>query len=388
MKQNLFLKFVHLFLIGFLLISCSTTDEHADGDAMDGDVTDGDEPDGDDEPDLDDVPDGDDAPDGDEPPDGDKVLDGDMDNRHSAEISGLLKAPASAAGFTSYFELYDEAYVPMSSIAISIVTVNPPSEIVGDEALYPFAFNFLASGTYWIRGAIDITGDGEYILEDGEYGITQGEPFTLIPGQVIDDAVIHWAYPADGDIDMDDDMDFAEMEFIEEEWWFMECAGDEGNDVGVGKFCTEGGGECAPGQICLADDIPGEIPGEICTIQRCLDGDVYCGNDASCNIYAFICIPDRCMPPPCEGDAGNELGVGKLCTLGGGECADMGGDVDAVDADGETTVELTCALDVDPTAPNICVILDCTGGDCGSMASCDEVEPEFFVCLPDDCINN
>lgn len=385
MKRILLGILIQLFLVCILAMACSSTEEVADGDATDGDVSDGDEPsDGD-------VMDGD-MVDGDIM-DGDMV-DGDMDHYHTAEISGLLKAPADAAGHTSYFELYDEEYVPLSSIAISVVGENPPSVIVGAEAHYAFKFEFLSQGTYWIRGAIDITGDGEYIPEDGEYGVTQGQPFVLTPGQVIDDAVILWSPPVDGDMDMDGDMDgdidgdIDPVEMEQEGGGQFDCPAGTPNELGVGAGCTAGGGECTGDLVCMADFNAGDI----CTLFGCTGGD--CGTDATCMPAGpdnYICAPNRCLPTTCEGGAGNEIGVGKLCTLGGGECAAADGDIDGdadSDAEGEGAVTLTCVLDVDPEGPNMCVILNCTGGECGSGASCSEVETDFFVCLPDECLSS
>jgi len=74
------------------------------------------------------------------------------------------------------------------------------------------------------------------------------------------------------------------------------CAamGDTGNDVGVGKFCSKGGGQCTGNHdaaLCLADYVQGNF-GNFCTLQ--CQADVDCGASAVCN-PSKICVPSQCV---------------------------------------------------------------------------------------------
>jgi hypothetical protein len=78
------------------------------------------------------------------------------------------------------------------------------------------------------------------------------------------------------------------------------CAapGDTGNEVGVGKFCSAGGGECAgngSASACLADFAMSAFA-NFCTLQ--CQGDAQCGAGAICS-SSGICVPAKCV-----GDAG------------------------------------------------------------------------------------
>jgi hypothetical protein len=80
------------------------------------------------------------------------------------------------------------------------------------------------------------------------------------------------------------------------------AAGDPGNDVGVGKYCTNQGHECSGGaSMCLADYTMGAF-GDFCTKLCSQDAD--CGTGATCNgsgTSPKICFPSACAPKP---DAG------------------------------------------------------------------------------------
>jgi hypothetical protein len=76
------------------------------------------------------------------------------------------------------------------------------------------------------------------------------------------------------------------------------AAGDTGNDVGVGKFCAAGGGQCTGNRgapLCLADYTQGEF-GNFCTAQ--------CQEDAECGALAICTSSKICVPAKCVGDAG------------------------------------------------------------------------------------
>lgn len=70
---------------------------------------------------------------------------------------------------------------------------------------------------------------------------------------------------------------------------------DPGNDVGVGKFCAPGGGQCIGNKsaaLCLGDFTQGEFA-NFCTLQ--CQGDADCGEGATCATSSKICIPTKCQ---------------------------------------------------------------------------------------------
>ena len=80
------------------------------------------------------------------------------------------------------------------------------------------------------------------------------------------------------------------------------CAksGDEGNDKGVGRFCSKGGNECGEGSadtFCLGDVASGEFA-NFCT-TTCSE-DSQCGEGATCfgaeGGSQRACIPNACTP--------------------------------------------------------------------------------------------
>jgi hypothetical protein len=72
------------------------------------------------------------------------------------------------------------------------------------------------------------------------------------------------------------------------------AAGDTGNEVGVGKFCSAGGGQCDgnhEASLCIADYAQGDFA-NFCTLQCMADAD--CGAAAICN-PSKICVPAKCV---------------------------------------------------------------------------------------------
>lgn len=72
---------------------------------------------------------------------------------------------------------------------------------------------------------------------------------------------------------------------------------DVGNELGVGRFCTEDGDECTgEAGICLADFVSGDF-GNFCTTQCGVDAD--CGDGAICfgSTGRRVCVPASCELP-------------------------------------------------------------------------------------------
>jgi hypothetical protein len=83
------------------------------------------------------------------------------------------------------------------------------------------------------------------------------------------------------------------------------CAaeGAPGNDVGVGKECSGGGGQCGAGTLCLADYVSGDF-GNFCTLLCAEDRE--CGAGARCSGSGSraICVPDSCAETLANASAG------------------------------------------------------------------------------------
>ena len=74
------------------------------------------------------------------------------------------------------------------------------------------------------------------------------------------------------------------------------AAGDPGNNVGVGQFCSPSGGQCLSSptaSLCLGDFIQGEFA-NFCTMVCSSDSE--CGEGAFCGHDSTrICIPSKCV---------------------------------------------------------------------------------------------
>lgn len=73
------------------------------------------------------------------------------------------------------------------------------------------------------------------------------------------------------------------------------CGEDEANELGVGKPCTKGGGECKEGLECSADIHSDPLGGAYFCVKPCGDAD-NCGSNATCCLSAHICVLDTCAP--------------------------------------------------------------------------------------------
>ena len=387
-------------------------------------------------------------------------------------LRGELRTNSRNVNLKSYFELYRDNPPVNGSVATSVHSENPaPYRIPGGLA-YRFVFHQETGTLFWLRGAVDLNNDGQFVDSDleQEFGTVIDQPFNIPTGESKKDILIYLNYrdPTLGSIsgkiitkagyvnhpyqvlvfeqviDLEDPPDLspfspAELEAPDQEAgtiayhvpnlsdgtyylysnirtcqndnnsskvWIalpgnplvieldgtkdlenldldyraaniecniISCLGDEGNEIGVGKACDYGGAECDEGLVC-AKDLFVDAPG-ICTKEGCL-GDFNCGSGALCGgdeVLSF-CIPVRCLDPDntfCPGDEGNEVGVGKTCTIDGGECP-------------EPTV---CGLDGEGLLLNICLIMDCqSGAVCGSDAICLPSETGSALCLPTRCL--
>ena len=306
-------------------------DGDADGDETDGNMTDGDVIDGDE-------PDGD--ADGDET-DGDQDTDGDPDHDPNlGSISGKVRSRAA---------YIDHRYsVVVYSQAIDIASIP-------DEA--PFAKAWITARdqlAYTIDYFIPNLPGGDYYLYYGVDSCKNDQ----------DDEFRLWSeYPSNPlTIDLsglkdlvDKDVDYRETVILCP--GIGECPGNEGNESGVGRPCTLGGGECIEGTVCFKDV---QIDGpEFCTVADC-SGHANCGPDSMCApiMEDNYCMPISCLETLdsfCKADEGNDVGVGKACSLGGGECP-------------EGTI---CGLDTDLFLGAMCTIVDCAStAVCGTDAAC------------------
>lgn len=100
--------------------------------------------------------------------------------------------------------------------------------------------------------------------------------------------------------------------------------GELGNDVGVGRFCTDLGGECdgTEADFCLASAVE-DMP--FCTKIFCSD-DEECGEGATCEGGPG---GSACIPLTCQGEGGDDAGCGctqaeEGASTGGAAAAGLG----------------------------------------------------------------
>ncbi|GAB4290645.1 MAG: hypothetical protein Kow0090_03780 [Myxococcota bacterium] len=162
----------------------------------------------------------------------------------------------------------------------------------------------------------------------------------------------------DDDDDDDDNDDAAEVK----------CGEGDGNELGVGKACAKGGGDCPSGLSCDLDLDPRGVG--MCIKLFCQNDDA-CGSQASCckpkDSPILICMPNACLPVEC-----------------GGEPADD--DDDTPDDDDDSVTPDTpgqCLQDSDcRTAVPECAVW-VPGGFCGGCASdseCGDGSGLSYVC--------
>jgi len=74
------------------------------------------------------------------------------------------------------------------------------------------------------------------------------------------------------------------------------CAaeGAPGNELGIGKQCTSGGGECGAETMCLANFVQGDFP-NFCTTLCTADSECGAGARCSGSSSRAICVPESCM---------------------------------------------------------------------------------------------
>ncbi len=108
-------------------------------------------------------------------------------------------------------------------------------------------------------------------------------------------------------------------------------AGEVGNDIGIGTFCTPRGRECSAfplAGLCLAAAAPSEHQW-FCT--RLCERDDQCGADARCfgDASGMACVPSRCLDPVEDAGTAPDGGAGvDAGSLDGGAAVDAALDVD------------------------------------------------------------
>lgn len=112
-------------------------------------------------------------------------------------------------------------------------------------------------------------------------------------------------------------------------------AGDVGNDIGIGTFCTPRGRECSAfplARLCLAAAAPSENQW-FCT--RLCERDDQCGADARCfgDARGMSCVPSRCLDPVEDGGTAVDGGSGGDAGSVDAGAVDGGTDVDAGSVD-------------------------------------------------------
>ena len=221
------------------------------------------------------------------------------------------------------------------------------------------------------------------------------------------------------------------------------CTPDQGNDKGIGKKCTAGGGECAADLACDIDLDPQGVG--MCIKLNCT-GDTECGSGATCckpsQSPINICIIDSCKPADCsftpDADAGTDAEMpdapvtdasvpdaGADAGTPDASVHDAGADAGTPDAsvhdagvdagspaDGgadtcipgagndigvgkkctkggkECASGLSCDLDLDPSGVGGCIKLMCTADSaCGTGAKCCQPsQSPIKVCIIDMCL--
>lgn len=76
--------------------------------------------------------------------------------------------------------------------------------------------------------------------------------------------------------------------------------GATGNSMGIGRYCTPGGNECAgsAAALCIADVRPSEGQA-FCVVPAICNASTDCGSDAVCagrTSEESTCVPVRCVP--------------------------------------------------------------------------------------------
>ncbi|MBM4371956.1 MAG: hypothetical protein FJ098_09895 [Deltaproteobacteria bacterium] len=143
---------------------------------------------------------------------------------------------------------------------------------------------------------------------DGGWGEGLGD---VTIGQVPTDGGAGDALPADtGGTDSLPDQGLVDAPRIDPDAVYA-CGEGPGNEVGVGKPCTQGGGEC-PGELSCDIDLDPQGIGA-CILLLCPD-DATCGSGASCCTPTGspmpVCIIDECLPPECGGTPADVVSPG------------------------------------------------------------------------------
>ncbi|MBI5528555.1 MAG: hypothetical protein HY897_19665 [Deltaproteobacteria bacterium] len=137
--------------------------------------------------------------------------------------------------------------------------------------------------------------------------------------------------------------------------------------LAAGTSACEDGGWGEP----LPDTLLGDLPdGE--TVAGDVAGGVEAGGPDGGGTADGSQAGDSGVVYACGEGPGNEKGVGKPCTKGGGEC----------------TGDLSCDVDLDAKGVGVCVLLMCSSDkDCGSGATCCTPSGSpIKVCIINECL--
>lgn len=163
---------------------------------------------------------------------------------------------------------------------------------------------------------------------------------------------------------------------------------DEGNELGVGRFCSPRRGQCAVtpfARVCVPDLAP-EVTDWYCT--RFCDDDSDCGTGALClgDSRGMGCVPVVCLPPMADGgpaDAGTGSDAPTSPADAPGPTADAPpAGVTFCSASGDCSTGQECALSLcTGSGPDAGFCVDTGRPTCGGFGGLSCPPGVYSVCL-------
>lgn len=327
-----------------------------------------------------------------------------MQGRLCGEIVTPL-AYSSIAG--RYVMLFDQELVD-GLPALDILDLENIDDNADGSISFPFCFNYLGAGNYWVLIGFDLDRNGYVEAGKGETAFYGAPPLIVNENQLSDLEPHFFDWAKDGMGSISGLVTISESYPVSAGYSYLAALFDgyplpgmqpaswrscrilnpaQPQELGFEIINLESGSWylVMVAEVCLG---PGLGPNEYRIIYPYDSNPIivdngnldHTGTDMDISGMGLDCPLDGDMDGDSDGEAplecpgsptGNDLGVGKSCTVAGGECM---------------AVNTICALDVDPTAPAICVILNCSAQeDCGTDADCYDVDNGMMVCLPTDC---